>query len=82
MRQVTYKKKTPEEKESGYCRICYLRAAGSDRHHLDMTADKGEDALRAIAVMLVEYAKRMGESIDDANYELLKMCDSIEKKGA
>ena len=82
MRKIEMKKKTPEERQCGFCRICYLRAAGSDRHHLDMTADRGEDAIRAIAVMLVEYAKRMGESIDDANYELLKMCDSIEKKGA
>jgi len=81
MRQVTYKKRSPEERESGFCRISYLKAAGSGRHHLDMTADRGEDALHAIAVMLTEYAKRMGESIDEVNYELLKECDRLEKKG-
>lgn len=81
MIKVTYKKKKPEERDLGFCRINYLRAAGSTRHHLSMEADKPEGALRGIAVMLTEYAIRAGESIDDANYELLKECDRIEKEG-
>jgi len=82
VKQIKYKRRTQEEKEVAFCRICYTRGAGRPAGHLSMEADTPEAALRGVAAIFLEYVKRTGDSIDEVNYALLRECDRLESKGA
>lgn len=79
MREIKARQK-PKEEKTGFCRILYTQGAGRPTPHLNMEADNGDDVRRALAIMTIEYAKRLGQTPEDTLHEIFEELDKLEEE--